>query len=65
MDFLGFTSFAMYSPFHDKETGFKPSWKSLGTSLASSRFPSQDSEPRMVGDINGDGFTDLIGFESD
>lgn len=65
MDFVGLTSFTHYTYFVDKVSGFRNWYINLGTNLPNSRYPNWLTEPRMVGDINGDGFSDLIGFDHD
>jgi len=63
-DIVGFSSVGVYSALADANGQFSAAYLSL-SGFSAGGWPSQDQYPRMLGDINGDGIDDVVGFASD
>lgn len=69
MDLIGFTSLVQYSVLDIDNTKFTPANSFYILTYDFKNTPTNyfnyNDEPRMVGDIDGDGYTDIIAFDPD
>jgi hypothetical protein len=67
-DIVGFGEAGAYVSLGDGEGGFRDAYlasEAFGVSPAAGGWASQDTHPRALGDIDGDGAADIIGFAPD
>lgn len=64
MDAIGFTHYAHFSVFDSKTTAFVAGYHALTYDFPAGLYPIFNEEPRFMADFNGDGFSDIIGFDS-
>eukprot|EP00434_Breviolum_minutum_P046697 symbB.v1.2.042658.t1/scaffold10669.1/size1553/1 len=64
-DVVGFATDGVYVSQGNANGVFSSAYLAYGAYGATSGWPSQDTYPRMLGDVNGDGIDDVVGFATD